>query len=383
MRGHVRKRGRSWCFVIDIGRDPETQKRRQRWRSGFPTKAKAEESLRRALGRLDAGDDPMPTNIALSEFAGRWLGHLEAADSPRPNSRRRYAELLYQRVVPVIGGMRLDRIRPAHVQAVLDAATEAGLSPATVHKIRAAMSSMFNMAVKWTLISSNPVRATSAPKIRSPKLVTPSGTELRTLADAAIGTTWEVPILLATTTGARRAEILGLRWSRVDLERGRVRIDETLQRVGGELAFVPPKTDKARREIPLPAFALERLRAHKADQARRRLALSVGWSDVDLVCERGDGKPLDPDGYTHGFARIAKSAGLEGVRLHDCRHGVATALAKAGTPAYVTSKVLGHSSVHFTANVYQHADEETVDRALAGLETAFADATGHGSVSGS
>jgi len=68
--------------------------------------------------------------------------------------------------------------------------------------------------------------------------------------------------------------------------------------------------------------------------------------------------------------------------LHDCRHGVATALAKAGTPAYVTSKVLGHSSVHFTANVYQHADEETVDRALAGLETAFADATGHGSVSG-
>jgi len=131
-------------------RDPETQKRRQRWRSGFPTKANAEKALRRALGRLDAGDDPIPTNIALSEFAGRWLGHLEATDSPRPNSRRRYAELLYQRVVPLIGGMRLDRIRPAHVQAVLDAATEAGLSPATVQKIRAAMSSMFNMAVKWT-----------------------------------------------------------------------------------------------------------------------------------------------------------------------------------------------------------------------------------------
>jgi integrase len=99
--------------------------------------------------------------------------------------------------------------------------------------------------------------------------------------------------------------------------------------------------------------------------------LGAGWADLDLVCERGDGDPLDPDSFTHGFARIATAAGIEGVRLHDCRHGVATALAKAGTPAYVTSKVLGHSSVHFTANTYQHADDETIDRALAGLEEAF------------
>jgi integrase len=135
--------------------------------------------------------------------------------------------------------------------------------------------------------------------------------------------------------------------------------------------FTPLKTDRAVREIPLPAFAVERLRVHKAAEARRRLELG-GWAnDLDLVCERGDGEPLDPDAFSHGFQRIAEAAGLEGVRLHDCRHGVATMLAKSGTPAYVTSKVLGHSSVHFTANTYTHADEETVDRALAGLEAAF------------
>jgi integrase len=371
MRGHVRKRGKSWCFVIDVGRDPETHKRRQRWQSGFRTKADAEKELRRALGRLDAGNDPIPTKITLNEFTERWLAHLDAVDSPRPTSRRRYAELLHQRVVPLIGGMRLDRIRPAHVQTVLDAATEAGLSPATAQKVRAAMSSMFNTAVKWTLVASNPARATSTPTIRSPKLTIPTAPQLRALADAAVGTTWEIPVLLSTTTGARRAEVLGLRWSRIDLERGRVRVDETLQRVDGELAFVPPKTEKARREIPLPRFAVDRLRAHKANQARRRLALGGGWADLDLVSERGDGGPLDPDGFTHGFARIARATGLDGIRLHDCRHGVATALAKRGVPAYVTSKVLGHSSVHFTANTYQHADDETIDRALAGLEDAF------------
>jgi integrase len=58
-------------------------------------------------------------------------------------------------------------------------------------------------------------------------------------------------------------------------------------------------------------------------------------------------------------------------RFHDQRHGIATALAKGGTPAYITSKVLGHSSVNFTANTYTHADEESVERALAGLEAAF------------
>jgi integrase len=189
-------------------------------------------------------------------------------------------------------------------------------------------------------------------------------------ADAATGTTWEVSVLLATVTGARRGEVLGLQWSNVDLDRGRVRIVEALQRVGGELVLTPPKTDRAQQEIPLPGFAVERLRAHKAAQARRRLELR-GWGDLDLVCESGAGDPLDPDAFTQGFLRIAKAAGLEGVRLHDCRHGVATTLAKSGTPAYVTSKVLGHSSVHFTANTYTHADEETVDRALAGLEAAF------------
>jgi Phage integrase family len=136
--------------------------------------------------------------------------------------------------------------------------------------------------------------------------------------------------------------------------------------------FTALKSERALREIPIPAFAVERLRRHKAAQNERRLQIGTGWHDLDLVCARGDGLPFDPDAFSHGFARIARSVGLAGVRLHDLRHAVATMLAKS-TPAYVTSKLLGHSSVHFTANTYQHADEESVERALAGLEKAFRD----------
>jgi integrase len=124
------------------------------------------------------------------------------------------------------------------------------------------------------------------------------------------------------------------------------------------------------REIPLTARVVERLRMHKAAQARRRLGAGAAWHDLDLVCERGDGAPLDPDAFTHGFARIAKAAGLGGVRLHDLRHGVATQLAQHQQP-YETSKVLGHASPHFTASVYQHADAKSFERTRAALEEAF------------
>ncbi len=372
MRGHVRRRGKSWCFVIDIGQDSKTGKRRQRWNSGHPTRKSAEEAMRRALGRLDVGDDPIPQAITLAEFVEqRWLPHLETQGKPRPSTRKRYASLLHRRVLPAIGSLRLDRVRPAHVQAVLDAATRGGSAPRTVAHLRAAVSSAFTMAVRWQLVVINPVRATTTPTPEAPRLVTPDVEQLRALADAAAGTPWAIPVVLATTTGARRGEILGLRWRDVDLERGRARIEETIQRVDGRLAFTPPKTRQARRSVPLTALAVALLRQHRTEQSRRRLALGGAWHDLDLVCERGDGRPIDPSTFTHAFRRIARSVGLEGMRLHDCRHGVATVSARGGALAFMTSRALGHASTSFTSTTYQHADDADVDRAFAPILEAF------------
>lgn len=99
--------------------------------------------------------------------------------------------------------------------------------------------------------------------------------------------------------------------------------------------------------------------------------LGRGWADCNLVCELGDGSPVNPDRYTYGFRQIAKTAGLAEVRLHDLRHGVATALANSGTPGVVTSKMLGHASVAFTLGTYTHVDDEQIERAAQGLEQAF------------
>jgi integrase len=178
-------------------------------------------------------------------------------------------------------------------------------------------------------------------------------------------------MMLAATCGTRRSETLGLTWSCVDLDAGTIRVERTLQRIDGALVLVPPKTERSRRAIPLPAFAVARLRQHRADQTRRRLALGSEWHDHDLVSEAGDGQPLEPDSFSKAAARLAASIGLNGMRLHDVRHGVATVLAHSGLQAYETSELLGHSSPTFTAAVYQHADAESVERARRGIEEAF------------
>jgi integrase len=362
MRGHVRKRGRLWAFVVELDRDSITGKRRQRWVSGFSTKAEAERELRKRLHLLDDGEDPFPSEIAVREFiTERWLIHLETQGRVRVRTVRSYRQLMRDHILPKIGMMQLRKVRPAHVQAVLDDMTGRGRAPRTVAHARAAMSAAFAQAVKWQLVSANPVRATEAPAKKSPDLHIPSPDELAAIIEAARGTPWEVPILLSATTAARRGEVLAITWGNVDLDRARVRIVSSLQRVNKEWQFVPPKTSHGVRSVPLLPQVVDRLRKHRAEQAQRLLRLGMRVSDEHVVCDRGDGAPIDPSTYTHAASRIIQSAGVPNARLHDLRHAVATALAASRNRPEVTSKLLGHASVGFTLSTYTHVTDDDLD----------------------
>jgi integrase len=163
---------------------------------------------------------------ALLHVAGRGEGPAEpvaavrqarcklAVAAQRPNARLAL-RLIRTYALPSLGGLRVDRVRPAHVEAILDAATAKGLAPRTVRQVRAALSSAFSTAARWGLVAVNPVRATTSPTPAKPDLVTPTAAQLRGIADAAEGTPWAVPVLLAATTGCRQGEALALRWANV------------------------------------------------------------------------------------------------------------------------------------------------------------------------
>jgi integrase len=268
--------------------------------------------------------------------------------------------------------MRLDRVKPAHVRNVLDKAS-ATLSARSVQHVRAVMSGLFATALEWELIAINPVKATKAVTAPRPELEVPTAEQTMALLEAAKGTQWATPLLLSIATGARRSEVLGLKWSEVDLDRRRVQIVRNLQRVPGEgLRFFDPKSARSRRLIFLPPFVVAPLRAWKVDQAQRRLTLGPAWTDLDLVCERGDGQPLDPDSFSHAVKRLMGKAGLDpATRLHDLRHGLATLLLEQGTDIVIVSAQLGHSSPGFTMSTYQHVREGMAEQAAEAIERAF------------
>lgn len=352
-----------------------TMRRRQRART-YRTQTEAREARKKALGRIDAGQTPIPPKETVAQFARRWLRHLDAQGKPRPQTVRRYREVLDAYVLPLVGGQQVAKLTAGDVQACLDAMrTDRGLAPATVSKCRAAVSSMLQWGLQRGAVAVNVARATTAPEQPEQKRKAPTPADLRAAIDAAANTPWSIPVLLAASTGARRSEVLAMRWAKVDLDAATVRVDAGLHRVrtetGSELVFTPPKTKAGDRVVPLPPLAVERLRFHRAAQARRKLALGADWHDLDLVCERGDGRPMDPSSFTHGWARIAKGAGLDGVRLHDLRHGVATSLARRGARPSVTAAVLGHSNPTFTARVYEHPDEAMLAEAAAELAEAL------------
>jgi integrase len=155
----------------------------------------------------------------------------------------------------------------------------------------------------------------------------------------------------------RRGEVLALRWRNVDLDRGVVRVVESLEQTKAGLRFKSPKTDKAR-AITLPAFATDELRARRRQQAEELLAIGIRLSGETLLCARGDGLPMQPRSLTHEFTRlVGRMKDLPRVRYHDLRHSHATQLLAAGVHPKVAQERLGHSTIAITMDLYSHVTD--------------------------
>jgi integrase len=165
---------------------------------------------------------------------------------------------------------------------------------------------------------------------------------------------------------------LALRWRNADLDRGTVRIVESLEQTKSGLRFKSPKTDRAR-AVTLPSFAVEESRRLKREQAESLLLLGVRQTADTLVCARRDGKPLQPQSLTHEFPRFLARLGSDfpRVRFHDLRHSHATQLLLAGVHPKVAQERLGHSTISTTLDLYSHVTATMQEDAAGRLDAAF------------
>jgi integrase len=198
--------------------------------------------------------------------------------------------------------------------------------------------------------------------------------------EAAKGTEFYYPLLVAVYTGLRRSELLGLTWADLDLEERFLNVNKGVHTHATEDERVqPPKTDKSKRRVSLPTDLVLALRYYRETQEAIRDQLGVLLQPDDPIFARADGSVMHPDSLSKACVRLAKQAGLSGVHLHALRHTLASMLIQQGENTKSISERLGHSSTAFTNDVYGHLmpgmEQETaakVNTALEGVVTGLA-----------
>jgi integrase len=308
--------------------------------------------------------------MTVREWLDLWVATTRAEVAPKTHER--YAEIVRVYLIPGLGHIRLQRLAPADIQRAYNEFPR-DPSPRSRRHIHRILKSALKRAVEQQALARNPADAiTRLPKVERQPITTLTAAQSRTLLDAIRHTTTYWLVLIALATGMRRGEILALRWGNLDLDRGVVRVVESLEhtRQGG-LRFKSTKTDRARRAVTLPRFALDELRRWKPAQATQLLALGVKQGPKTLVCARQDGEPKQPESLTHEFTYLIAKAGVPKVRFHDLRHSHATQLLAEGVHPKIVQERLGHSTITVTMDLYSHVSDTIQADAVAKLDAAY------------
>jgi integrase len=179
------------------------------------------------VGKAESGSDLQAHRVTMADYFDRWLAAVEE-NARKPRTVEGYRQILRVHVIPYIGEIKLARLTPLHVQNVYTAARDKGRSETTVLHIHRAIFSALRQAVKWDLIERNVAESVIAPKASSREVKGLSPDELRRVLETVAGTDLEVPVMIASGTGMRLGEVLGIRWADIDLDKAEARVRQTI-----------------------------------------------------------------------------------------------------------------------------------------------------------
>jgi integrase len=340
------------------------------------TREEVAAELVKLLGARNAGL-PLPgVRLRTDKYLQSWLKDT-VRPSRKPLTHEKYASVVANHIVPVIGKVPLARVGPEHVQKIQGRMLAQGLGTASVFGMRTTLSAALSQAERWNLISRNPVRLVDPPRRQEtePRVLTPE--ESAAFLAAARGDEFEQLFATMLLAGLRPAEARGLAWAHVHLS-GSTPFIEVRQQVLELKNQTPalkgrrkartrildvPKSRHGRRSIPLIPMAVRVL------QAQRACVSGLAVRGVaDLVFPSDQGQPLVSRTVRDHFARIALQAGIQGATPHTLRHSTGTFLLAAGVPDRVVQDILGHGSAAVT-RLYQHVTPAMLTDAAVKLQT--------------
>lgn len=370
--------------------------------------------LRRKIADSDAGIPVAANNWTVEAYLKYWLDNV--VSTKRPRTIEGYSVVIRRHLVPELGKKKLQRLtaqdvrnflarlratcrccadridanRPAKEQRCCAVGRCCGRTPSdrTVQQVHAVLRNALQHAMREEIITRNVARLV---QVKSPRYDINRGLtfdQAKKLLVAVRGDRLEALYVLALYLGMRRGELLGLRWSDVDWDgwdrrcgehsdefcedcaesyAPSFRVRQTLQRVGRELVFVPPKTETSERAYPLIRVCAEALVRHWDGQDDERDAAGADWQESGLVFASSRGGPIDPNYLRSSWHPLRVRAGLDGVRFHDLRHSCVTMLLRLGVPPHIVRDIVGHSAIEVTMTIYAHVSLEDKRAALGQL----------------
>jgi integrase len=330
-----------------------------------PSKREAEKLLDLFAAEVLRGQYVEPSKLTLKQFVERWLrDYVEAELAPK--TVHRYKEIL-ARVLQAMGHLKMEQIKPMHLVEFYNNLREEGirkdgktgkLSDSTVLYHHRVINSLFNDAVKWEVIPSNPASKVDPPKVKTKQA--PCYDEEQTAALLAAldkePLKYKVMVILALATGLRRGEIMGLEWPDVDFEANTLTVRRASQYLPEKGTFSKdPKNETSNRVIAVPESVMALLKQYKAHQNEERLKVGDLWQGSNRLFTSWDGRPMHPDTISSWFPKFLARHNLPRIKFHALRHTSATLLIAEGIPLKNVSTRLGHADTRTTDKIYAHA----------------------------
>lgn len=350
--GHVRRRGKRYVVVMELPKHPTTGRRQQYWSPSVRTRKEAEALQIKLQHEMNTGAFVLPSDQPLGAYLDEWIEKRLVAGKLRVSTAEEYRYKLNSHIIPTIGGLTLAQIQPKHIDAWLMGLRKKGLAERTVMGIYSLVNGGLRAAVQLDLRASNPCDKVESPQPRDERRAVWDDAQAQRFRDLIRGEPLEIAFLIVLGTGLRKGEVLGLRWSDVDLARGTIVVlRQQTYTMARKIAYDKPKTDAGQRSMKLPPFALDALKAHRGRAA--------GGGEGNVFRDRHGG-PLKMYQLEWAWRQIRKravAAGLPYITFHDLRHVHATVALVAGVAPKVLSKRLGHTKISTTYDMYVHVPD--------------------------
>ena len=277
----------------------------------------------------------------------------------RPNTVRNYTERYERNIKPVIGKMLLADIKPLHCQKIfLDMADE-GYKTTTLYQTRIALFNMLELAKENDVLRYNPCKKSVKSDMGKPSDKKEALTldVQRKFLEGATGQSYENQFRFMLQTGLRTGELVGLEWRHIDFENRVLTIEQSMEyryKVG-EWRLGPPKSQSGYRTIPLTDEAIRILKAQK-EKNKKIKYIPEEWKTFIFLSRKGE--PVKNSTYDTALFKICDKVGIDRFSMHVLRHTFATRCIEAGMRPKTLQKLLGHSSIQITMNLYVHVTED-------------------------